>query len=231
MTENDSSEEKKVTLDKSELSIDRAREKVELDLDDAPFLDEEEAPEEEQEKPQKIEAEKEEPAPSLEQRKKNLPGIWKNRKIQAAVATLLILAVLIIIFLFLLKDRPHAPETPEDAEVAREVSVEEPEPEPVYEELIDFKPFMIELRDGESIQFLYSKFSFPAQSEELAREINDKSIIMRDSIYYYLRNQEPIFLRNKDNSDKIKNDILSVVNQYLSTDRIEDLLIEEYLVK
>ncbi len=42
MTDNDSSQEKKVTLDKSELDVDRAREKVELDLDDAPFLDEEE---------------------------------------------------------------------------------------------------------------------------------------------------------------------------------------------
>ncbi|MFO7727247.1 MAG: flagellar basal body-associated FliL family protein [Desulfonatronovibrio sp.] len=228
MAENNSSEEKDVTLDKSELNIDRAREKVELDLDDAPFLDEEEVPEEKEEEPHKIAAEKEKPVPSLEREKKYLPAIWKNRKIQASIGVLLILALLASVFLFFLKDRPHPPEAPEEADVPPEV-VEEPEP--VYEELIDFKPFMIELRDGENIQFLYSKFSFPAQSEEMAREINDKSIILRDSIYYYLRSQEAIFLRNKDNSDKIKNDILSVVNQYLSTGRVQDLLIEEYLVK
>lgn len=228
MAENDSSEEKNVSLDKSELNIDRAREKVELDLDDAPFLDEEELPEEEE--PQKIAEEKEKPAPSLEREKKALPGIWKNRKVQTSIAVLLILALLVSIFLFFMKDRSHPPDAPEEPEVSLEVK-DEPEPEPDYEELIDFKPFMVELRDGEKIQFLYSKFSFPAQSEELAREINDKSIILRDSIYYYLHNQEAIFLRNKDNSDKIKNDILSVINQYLSTDRVEDLLIEEYLVK
>ncbi|MFP4084362.1 MAG: flagellar basal body-associated protein FliL [Desulfonatronovibrio sp.] len=227
MAENDSSEEKNVALDKSELNIDRAREKVELDLDDAPFLDEEELHEEE-EQPRKIAERKKEPTPPPEPEKKARPGIWKNRKVQIYAGVFLILALLLSIFLFFLRDKPHVPETPEKAEVSQEVK---DEPEPDYEEVIDLKPFMVELRDGEKIQFLYSKFSLPAQSEELAREISDKSIILRDSIYYYLRSQEAIFLRDKDNSDKIKNDILSVVNQYLSTGHIEDLLIEEYLVK
>ena len=222
MTDNDSSDNK-VTLDKSELNIDRAKEKVELDLDDAPFLDEEddELPEEEHAEESLEKADKPEPLPDIEEK----PAIefWKNRKIIAGLVTLLLILLFLSLWFIFSRDKKEHEYPVDDVKVA--------EKEPVFEELINFEPFMIELRDDQRIQFLFAKFSFPAQSEELAREIRDKSIILRDAIYYYLRNQEPVFLRNEENSDRIKNDTLSVVNQYLSTGSVKDLLIEEYLVK
>ena len=223
MTDNDSTD-KKVTLDKSELSTDRAKEKVELDLDDAPFLDEEddELPEEELAAESLEKAEKPRISPDIEEK----PAIqfWKNRIIVVGLISLSLILLLLSLWFFLFRDKAIEHEYPvEDARVA--------EKEPVFEELVNFEPFMVELRDEQHIQFLFTRFSFPAQSEELAREIRDKTIILRDAIYYYLRNQEPVFLRNEENSDRIKNDTLSVVNQYLSTGSVKDLLIEEYLVK
>ncbi len=137
----------------------------------------------------------------------------------------MIIALLAVILFFFFRSTGPVSEGPAEAEVPLK------EPEPEFHEIVNFEPFMVELGDKESIQFLYARFSFPARDELLDREIRDKSIILRDSIYYYLRNQEAIFLRDNDNSDKIKNDLLSVVNQYLSSGSIKDVLIEEYLVK
>ncbi len=68
-------------------------------------------------------------------------------------------------------------------------------------------------------------------SSKLAWEINRKKTVLRDAIYYYLKKQDLIFLRDKQNADNLKKDLLSVVNQYLSNGKLSRLLIEEYFIK
>ncbi len=226
MAENDDPQDKKVTLDKSDLDIDRAKDKVELDLDDAPFLEEEEEDfddisdqggEEESQEPGKI-----------EQETSKAPG-KDNKKIFLSISIFLLIVLLLIIYLLFFSGKKDIP-APQDPAATQEQTAIEPE-EPVFDEIINLEPFMVEMRTQESIRFLHARFSLPAHNERLAREIRDKNIILRDATYYYLNNQETIFLQNKDNTDRIKNDLLSVVNQYLSSGNVKDILIEEYLVR
>ncbi|WP_028574811.1 flagellar basal body-associated FliL family protein [Desulfonatronovibrio hydrogenovorans] len=229
MAEKDPSQKDKVTLDKSELDIDRAKDKVELDLDDAPFLEEEE---EFQEPSHQEPLEEDTESLSVSEEQPREPG-WKNRKnLTIAGIVLLILVALAVVLLFISSGKPPPPPSGEQHDQVIRDDVPGPEPpEEIFEEVVNLKPFMVELREGENIQFLFARFSLPAKSEQMAGEIRDKTIIIRDAVYYYLRNKETIFLKDKDNSDAIKKDLLSVINQYLGTGRLEDILIEEYLVK
>lgn len=227
MAENDASQNKKVTLDKSELDIDRAKDKVELDLDDAPFLEEEEEEDfHDDASTQDGEDGSKDPV-SIEQTTSK--GHGKDRKkLFLVIIIFLLIALLITVYLLFFSGKKDIP--PTDPVTTEERPALEPE-EPAFDEIINLEPFMVEIRTQESIRFLHTKFSLPAHNEKLAREIKDKNIILRDAIYYYLNNQEIIFLLNKDNTSRIKNDLLSVVNQYLSSGNIEDILIEEYLVR
>lgn len=61
--------------------------------------------------------------------------------------------------------------------------------------------------------------------------MRQKTTILRDAIYYYLRNKDLTYLSDKNNVEALKQDLLSVMNQYLSQDRLDDVLIDQYLVK
>ncbi|MCA1743849.1 MAG: flagellar basal body-associated FliL family protein [Desulfovibrionales bacterium] len=226
MAENDDSQDKKVTLDQSELDIDRAKDKVELDLDDAPFLEEEEEEDFDEVSEQEGEESSKDPV-KIDQEISKAPGKDK-KKLYLSIALFLLIVLLITLYLIFFSKKNEVP--PQDPEATQEQTAVEPD-EPVLDEIINFEPFMVEMNTEESIRFLHTRFSLPAHNERLAGEIRDKNIILRDAIYYYLNNQETIFLQDKDNTDKIKNDLLSVVNQYLSSGNIKDILIEEYLVK
>lgn len=227
MAENDASQDKKVTLDKSELDIDRAKDKVELDLDDAPFLEEEEEEDFHEDATAQDGEEASQDPVSIEQKTSKGPG-KDQKKLFLGIAIFLLIALLITVYLLFFSGNKETP--PTDPLENEERPALEPE-EPVFDEIINFEPFMVEMITQEGIRFLHTKLSLPAHNERLAREIRDKNVILRDAIYYYLNNQETIFLQNKDNTSRIKNDLLSVVNQYLSSGNIKDMLIEEYLVK
>ncbi|WP_045212052.1 flagellar basal body-associated FliL family protein [Desulfonatronovibrio magnus] len=230
MADKDTSEDKKVTLDSSELDIDRAKDKVELDLDDAPFLEEEdeEAFPEYQKQDDGDDDESHDQADDLDGKDAGRKGFDKRIIIAGIIALLLLIAIIIFIF-FRPEREPFDPDDPH--------SIADTMPEFVdfdvefFEDIVHLQSFMIELRDDKSIQFLFAEFSLPAHNERIYREIKDKQIILRDAIYYYLRNQSADFLNNWDNTERIRSDILSIVNQYLSTGNIQELLIEEYLVR
>lgn len=222
MTENDAANDEKVTLDDSELDIDRSKDKVELDLDDAPFLEEEE--EEIFEEAEQEQESVQDPEQAVQKKAALKP--WLNRKIMLAALALFLILLAVFLF-FLLRDKKTPPEEKEIADTMPEyVEMEVP-----FEEIIHLNAFMVELQDQDSIQFLQARFSLPAKNEELAVEIKNKKMPIRDGIYYYLRNQESVFLRHRDNTDKIRKDLLAVINQHLSTGNIDDILLEEYVVK
>ncbi len=200
--------------------------KVELDLDDAPFLEDDEEEEEETEQAadtfEDLEA---------EPRARDLKALLKDRRVQGGLAA----GFLIILLAFLLWPEEDPPEIVidfPDVENATLPPAAPPPPPPPPEFVVPWEPFWVEHVDEEGrVRFLFAKFSAPTNNEKLAWEIRHKNVVLRDAIFYYLRNKDLTFLADKENVDQLKRDLLSVVNQYLGNDQLNDILIEDYLVK
>ncbi len=227
----DESVRDKALLDAEELAdtdVSLDKDKVELDLDDAPFLEEEEeeeaAPTDELAEP---EEEKEVRARGI---KALLEAIRRDKRLMAAVigGAVLLLGLLLTFLLWPSKDVAPPGDTlglpPET--VTPEVSPAPPE------HIVALKPFLVEhvTEEGE-VRLLFCKFSISTENEKLAWEITHKQLTLRDAIFYYLKNKDLRFLTDKTKVEQLKKDLLSVINQYLNVGQIETLLIEEYLVK
>jgi len=224
---NQNNTEEKVKLDTSELTIDKGTQKVELDLDDAPFLEEEKEGEEEEKEDEKKGVSEE----SEEKPEDQVPvptPFWKKKWFFIALAGVIALIAVGVYFLFL-KPSPPPPESQKPQVQKAEPSP--PPPPPPEEIVIPFEPFWVELTFNGQTKFLYCKLSFSTTDSKLEWEVKRKTIILRDAVYYYLRNKNFIFLNNKKNVERLKKDILSVVNQYLNNGQLKNILIEEYVLK
>jgi flagellar FliL protein len=230
-------EAERAQLDQGEITT-RATQKVDLDLDDAPFLEEEEEEEEEiEEEPSEIEEK-----PKKERKPLVLPAWLKNKFVilGAAAAVLLLLLGFAINWLFFGEKEPvaEAPEPepmpleqPEPNKTAAKPE-KKPEPEAPGEILIRLDPFWVEQRDGQGdIRFLFARFALTTTDEQLAGEFQRKLVLLRDAIFYYLKNKDLAFLSDKKNSKELKKDLLTVINQYMGSDQFDTLLIEQYLIK
>lgn len=213
--------------------------KVELDLDDAPFLDE---PVEE-EKP-----EKPDPAPSSElvpqeEESENLSFVqrlkqrlFSNKKkvVMAGGAAFLLIIAAIVVNIFLFgEDKPEvAPVEPEGPKkvVISDTPEELPPPPEVY--MVKWEPFMVERRGSEGeIRILYCEFSTPTHDPMLQAEIFAKKIILRDAIYYYFNNKDLTFLSNAERQKELRSDVISVINEHITSGRVTELYFEEYVVR
>ncbi|MDO9581921.1 MAG: flagellar basal body-associated FliL family protein [Desulfomicrobium sp.] len=85
-------------------------------------------------------------------------------------------------------------------------------------------------RDGKT-RFLTSRFSIPDTTPVMRAELQSKTIFIRDGIYRYLKNSPLSFLDNPQESEKLKTDIASVINQNIKSGQISEILIEEYVVQ
>ncbi len=227
----DESARDKALLDAEELAdtdVSLDRDKVELDLDDAPFLEEEE------EEPAPTDDLEEDEGEEKEARARGvkalLEAIRRDKRLMAAVigGAVLLLGLLLTLLLWPSKKVPPLVDPlglpPETA------LLEELPPPP--EHIVALKPFLVEhvTEEGE-VRLLYCKFSVSTENEKLAWEITHKRLTLRDAIFYYLKNKDLRFLTDKTQVEQLKKDLLSVINQYLNVGQIETLLIEEYLVK
>jgi flagellar FliL protein len=102
--------------------------------------------------------------------------------------------------------------------------------------LIPIAPFWLELtstapRKQDTIFFLVCKFTAISKSEAVSQEAQNKIIVIRDALYFYLKNKNYDFLTDPDNTQTIKNDLTSVINGYLVNGKVEDMLFERYLTK
>ncbi|MHC1789264.1 flagellar basal body-associated FliL family protein [Solidesulfovibrio sp.] len=223
----------KAKLDDSELSDDlpKALQKVDLDLDDAPFLEDE--PEETP--PPAEDATVGETAAAVDETAK--PSRKKRFLILGLIALLLLGGGAAAYFLFLKKPASPPPvveETPQ-AEVPPPVMPPPPPPEPPApkpEIVLTMDPFLIELTDqkGRS-RFLTIRFSAATTEHAAELEFKRNHIVVRDAVYYYLKNKSLEFLTDKKNADALKKDVLSVINQFIGAQPLDNLLIEDYLVK
>ncbi|MDK2957432.1 MAG: flagellar protein FliL [Desulfovibrionales bacterium] len=227
-------ESARTQLDQGEIAT-RATQKVDLDLDDAPFLEEEEEEEEE------IEEESEESldAPKKERKRLGLPLWLKNKYVLlGALAAVLLLAVgfLVNMFFFGEKEPPPPPPEPIPTEAPGPEQPgqpkAQPKPELPGEIIIRLDPFWVEQKDGKGdIRFLFTRFALTTTNEQLAGEFQRKLILVRDAVFYYLKNKNLAFLSDKNNSQELKKDLLTVINQYMGSSQFQTLLIEQYLIK
>ncbi len=224
----------KAELDQGEAS--RAAQKVDLDLDDAPFLEDEE---EEEAAPAAA-------APALDvsaaKEKKALPA-WLKSKLVIIGAPVLLLLLIGAVWFF---TRPKAEAPPSEAAKAETPKSDEhkaepaktkaeaapPPPPPPTDTLIRMDPFLVEQTTANgTIRFLTARFSLLTKDDKTPIEFQRKIYILRDAIYYYLKNKNLEYLTGRNNTDRLKKDVLGVINQYMGATQFDNLLIEEYLVK
>lgn len=84
--------------------------------------------------------------------------------------------------------------------------------------------------DGKT-RFLTSRFSIPDTTPVMRAELQAKKIFVRDGIYRYLKNSPLSFLDNPQESEKLKADIAAVINQNIKSGQVSEILIEEYVVQ
>jgi len=220
---NESSDQIKAQLDDSEVS--KATQKVDLDLDDAPFLEDEEEEEiafEEEETPllQKPE----------EESRFDFSTLLKNKLFLISLG---VIALLIVIITILLIREPEAPPPPPP--IVEETQPEGKTPEAVEEIpeiLIRLDPFLIEQKDKDGhIRFLEVRVVVSTTEDGLARQFKQEAYTVRNALYYYLKNKDLHFLSDKENSDKLKSELLAIINQYMGFGQFDTLLFEQYLVR
>lgn len=151
----------------------------------------------------------------------------------AVVAGIVLLLVAGIAAYFL--TRPASP--PPEPEVEK---VEKPEvivvpstpdsPATPQEITTTFEPFWVVVSDGKGGEvFLTAKFAVISRNQETPAELERSKLLLRDAIYFYLKNQNASYLSDARNYDTIKKELASVLDGYLRTGHVEDMLFESYL--
>ncbi len=218
-------------VDDADSGPSTAQAKVELDLDDAPFLTEEE-PEPEPQPAPTPEADAAAPATAEEappKKRFDIKALLKNKRflIGAGGGLFLILAAVVYLLVFSGPEAPPPPPPP--AENATQGPKEPPKPTEYY---IRWEPFWVEFKDAEgNTRFLVCRFAGVTTNEALKAEAENKEVVLRDQIYYYLMHKDKAFLGNAANASALKNDIMAVVNQQLSGGQLDQVLLEDYVIK
>jgi flagellar FliL protein len=209
--------------------------KVELDLEDAPFLQEpvaesEAPPPEAEPAGGKIAAPDDQPhAPRWRVLLRRLKA--GRKKLLAAVAACLLLGLAAVaVNFFLFAEKKPAPSGPVRVVVSSQPRTNSTEQPPVF--MINWDPFLVEQRGEEGeIRLLYCRFATPTDSQFLQSELEAKKVVVRDAVYYYLRNKPLTFLSDVSKQQDLKDDIISVINEHVSSAKLSELYFEEYVVR
>ncbi|HJA09225.1 MAG TPA: flagellar basal body-associated FliL family protein [Candidatus Mailhella merdigallinarum] len=213
--------EEKATPDEGTLAAGEfeslAGQKVQLDIDDAPFLldpdDMPEVPATTESKP---------PAPVEEKPRRN------TKKLMAAVFFILLLAGAAIWF-FVFRQAPDIVAPPEPPVIV----VPTPKAPTIPKEFsTKLAPFWIPLVDDEGkSRFLVATFVLSTPEDQVNQEIQDKLVTLRDAIFYYLRNKDYHFLLDAANAETIRADLLGTINNYIVRGELHSLYFDSYLLQ
>ena len=205
--------------------------KVELDLEGAPFLVEEERPGDKKksadaEKPLVIKDASEEKPGWAEAH----PTLKKILIPKISVPLLIVIIAAVAYFFFIKTDTPPPPPPPEKDKTALPESVAAPKDTQDY--ALSFEPFWVEQTDADgNTRFLIFKFTASSKDEKVRWEATRKILLLRDAVFYYLRHKNLTFLSDTENVAVMKHDLLGILNGHLSSGTMDSLLIESYLVK
>ncbi|MCG8530565.1 MAG: flagellar basal body-associated FliL family protein [Desulfovibrionales bacterium] len=202
--------------------------KVELDLDDAPFL----ADDEEDEEADAPEAVDTDPFSNATQIADD-PDKAAQKKRTLVLAGIALVAFAIMFSGWWVLKPAETPPKP----VTRIVKKQKDAPVAPLQEAketfeVAWEPFWVEQKnDKGEFRFLVCKFAVYTENEKLSWEAQNKKVTLRDAIFYYLRNKSLKDLSDKENVQLLKSDLLQVVNQYMGNGQFKDVFIENYLVK
>jgi flagellar FliL protein len=204
-----------------------AASKVQLDIDDAPFLRPEPEPpakQPEEPLPETPDASTDDDAAEAARKRK------KRLLIAAGGGLALVLAGAFALWWFVFRAPP--PPAPQVVVVPGQQPDKAPAaPAEVY---INFAPFLLEL-DGGAAQdknrtfLLVCKFTAVTANAALFQEAQTKMVVLRDALYFYLINKDYSFLTDPNNTQTIKNDLKTVVNTYLAVGKVDEILFESYV--
>ena len=213
-----------VMLDTSESS--RATQKVDLDLDDAPFLEDEEEV--------KPEPKKAKEAVSLVADEAEKPATRDRKKLiiigAAALVLVLVLGFAVKFFFFKAKPAPPAEKAVQTEQQDNSTQAAAPE---LPEVQVRLEPFWVEQKaeGSDEVRFLIVRILLGTHEAGVAKDFESRMMPARNAIFYYLKNKDVQFLADENNAEKLKTELLLVVNQYVSDGKFETLLFEEYVVK
>ncbi len=206
--------------------------KVELDLEDAPFLSDVE-----EEEPSEAIAFDEEPS-SPEQGTEE--GQSKKKLFIIGGIASVILAIILALVLGG-NDKPQEQAPPPQPAPVEEIQEEqatpapEPEPAPVVEPeeiQVRFDPFFVEYTSKkDELRFLEITPVFCTTRSVLADNLRREKPTVRYALYYFLQSKDVDFLADQANVETLKQELLAVTNQYMALGTFETLLFEHYLVK
>ena len=213
--------------------------KVALDLDDAPFLEEEKEtpPPPKKTEPSvatAAEPQPKQPAQPLLSSLKDRLLAHKKKIILAGIAAVVLVAVALVLNIFIFGKPAPAPAPPPPPPPAAPAPAPSPPPAPPKPTvlLMQWEPFWVEVKDTEgAIRFLTCKMSIPTENPILFAEMQARKLILRDAVFYYLRNQIPAPLTDQARVDIFKNEVLIVLNEHLSSGKIAEVLIENYIIQ
>ena len=235
-----------VALDDERLqdSVPKGLQKVELDLDDALFLEFEEKEDVPEATPIEASPEPEEAAPLSDkpeaQTRKSRKKLW----IFGIAAALCLMLGAGGAYYFMKSGPPQPDEQTSAPEIPKEQptgtnsapapdqpaeNAEAPKVEQI--DVYSLEEFQIEFTLDGKVRFLTCRFSIPGTTEVMRAELQAKTVFVRDGIYRYLKNSPLSFLTTPEESEKLKADVVTVVNQVIKSGRVSEILLEEYVVK
>lgn len=203
-----------------------ANKKVELDLDDAPFLQKEE------------EQRKDPPArpasrpPAVQEAPAQDSGAGKKKKliIIAAAAGVLLLVGAAAVWWFFLRSPAVPPPPPPNAPQPQIITVPTQTVPPPAESLKALDPFWVENKDAQGrSHFLICTFSIVCDDIQAEQEIDRHMLVIRDAIYFYLRSKTFETLLDAKQVESMKKDIVDTINNYLTRYKAKDVLFESYI--
>lgn len=208
-----------ITPEKGDAFLESGKNKVELDLEDAPFLNEEPEAEE------KTKTEEDQGNPDNKEKTEDGKKPDKKKKfiIIGAIAAVLLLVIGGAAGYLLMSDDEILPNI---------IVVANPEvqaPPKAFELKLD--PFVIQCIDSNGkIHFVKGSFILSTVHEDVFFEISNNQKVLRDAMYYYLEIQDPEILLDSANHQIIKNGLFETVNKYVMNGSIDHLYIDSLLI-
>ncbi len=232
-------DEKNVELDTKEVDanieeeekekvISRAEQKVELDLDDAPFLEELEEEKEEKGPPEAKEKSETQPKEIEEKKEQKEEESKKKKKLIIIIASgLSLLLIAGALYFFLTPKKEEKPPPP-----PKEVKVQEKPPPPKPEIIqYSFRPFWVDYDLKNEHKYLHLTLTIEYTEKRINWELLQKNIVIRDAIYYYLKNKDINFFLDKKNIPTLKQDLMSIINQYLGYGKVNAIYLKDFLIE
>lgn len=94
-----------------------------------------------------------------------------------------------------------------------------------------FDRFQVEYTVGSQVRFLICRFAIPDANATLRLELLNNDVAIRDGVYQYLKNAPISVLNNSANIEMLKADIVGIINTFVTNAEVSSVHFEEYVVK